>query len=48
MNAPGGVMLLVRRAAVLVKHLVDEVRHRRQLRLGQKRESDFVALITGE
>jgi hypothetical protein len=34
MNAPGGVALLARRATVLVKHLVDELRHRPQLRLG--------------
>jgi len=37
MNAPGRVTLLARRASVLVKHLVDEVRHRTQLRLGPLR-----------
>jgi hypothetical protein len=37
MDAPGRVALLARRAAVLVKHLVDEVRHRAQLRLASFR-----------
>ena len=37
MNAPGRVALFARRATVLVQHLVDEVRHRTQLRLGPLR-----------
>jgi hypothetical protein len=37
MNAPGRVTLLAWRATVLVKHPVDEVRDRTQLRLGSLR-----------